>query len=57
MSRRHRGAIYYMPNVVLSNAYYQEQPFSHLQGNEMIQRQANGEQVVYNISQNIKFQQ
>lgn len=40
-----------MPNVVLSNVYYQEQLFSHLQGKEMLQRQANGSQAVYNMSE------
>jgi len=46
-----------MPNVMLSNVYYQEQPFSYLQGKEMLQRQANGRKAVYNISQNMKLQQ
>lgn len=57
MSRRHRGAISYMPNVMLSNVYYQEQPLSHLQGKETLQRQANDSQAAYNISQYMKLQQ
>lgn len=54
MYRRHRGAIAYTPNVVLSSEYYQEQPFSHLEWEEMLQRQANGCQAGCNISQNMK---
>lgn len=42
---------------MLSNVYYQEQPFSHLWGKEMLQRQANGSQAVYSISKNMKLQQ
>jgi len=51
-NKRHKGTKSYLPNVVLSNVYYQEQPFSHLQRKEMLQRQANGKQDVYSISQN-----
>lgn len=41
---------------MLSDVCYQEQPFSHLQGKEMLQRQANGSQAEYNITQNMKLQ-
>lgn len=56
MCRRHRGAIAYTPNVVLSSEYYQEQPFSHLEvgGNAS---KANSCQAGCNISQNMKLQQ
>lgn len=56
MCRRHRGAIAYTPNVVLSSEYYQEQPFSHLEGGGNASK-ANSCQAGCNISQNMKLQQ